>query len=138
MGPEQVACADALQSLLPDDVSPALIYAICPPTLEDIATEVAEFYRLDLDTLLYQRGRSVGALKVSHIRQIAFYFARQITRSSHNKIAHYFGMGDHTTVHYGALKIASDLKKSEILLDDIDILSRRIAERVMKRCLQCH
>jgi chromosomal replication initiation ATPase DnaA len=125
--------AEKLRSLLPDDMSPETIFAITPPTFSDILLETACFYRLDPENVLFESQH--GKRRLAMPRMMVCKLTRQLTKLSLSQIANRLGYTDHTTVHCNARKITARIDAGdEIVADDLDILKRRILDRVMDRC----
>lgn len=72
------------------------------PTIRDISEAVAMRFGLEPSVLQ----SSNRAIRIARPRQIVFFLARELTRNSHPQIARHFSC-DHTTVLYGAKRIAS-------------------------------
>lgn len=131
--------AEKLRSLLPDDMSPETIFAITPPTFSDILLEAASFYRLDPENIIFVGQH--GKRRLAMPRMMICALSRQLTKLSLHSIANRLGYIDHTTVYCNACKVAARIEAGdEILQDDLDILKRRILDRVMDRCggTSCH
>lgn len=67
------------------------------PTLGEIKTAVASYYRLSLDEIEGpKRDR-----RIAHPRQVAFYLSKQMANASTVAIGRRYGGRDHTTVMHG-------------------------------------
>ena len=64
---------------------------------------------------------------------MTYYLARKLTRLSLPQIAVRLGDRDHTTVYKGFMSVAHNVRKDELLRDDLDVLRSRIAEKVLAR-----
>jgi chromosomal replication initiator protein len=80
-------------------------------TVAEIILAVANFYRVDVDTLI-KPGRSKD---VAFARQMAMYLAREETGASLPQIGDALGGRDHTTVMYGWEKIAHQIEQNDRL-----------------------
>lgn len=102
--------------------------AISKPHLSEIIAAVSEFYKVSrLKLVGEQRHR-----KVVLPRQVIYYLARE-DGFSNRQIGHALGDRDHTSVIWGANKIAETIKTDEILRDDIDVLRVNLTEKVTQR-----
>ncbi|HRV90777.1 MAG TPA: chromosomal replication initiator protein DnaA [Anaerolineae bacterium] len=80
-------------------------------TVEQVIVAVAEYYRMDEQTLI-GRNRSKD---VSAARQMAMYLAREETGASLPHIGEVLGGRDHTTIMHGWEKIASRIEENDQL-----------------------
>jgi chromosomal replication initiator protein len=80
-------------------------------TVEHIINAVADFYRMEPETLI-SRGRSK---EVSAARQMAMYLAREETGASLPQIGEILGGRDHTTIMHGWERIASTIEQNDRL-----------------------
>lgn len=136
--PEDIrAFADQLRSLLPDDVSPDLVFAITPPTITEILYAVADYYGIKVHII---RDRAIRGHSICWARHVVCYFARSMTRCSHKQIATRLGGWDLTISHYGRERVIRTSKINELARDDLDILRLRITDTVLNRCegVTCH
>lgn len=128
------AIASQLQSLLPDDVSPDLVFAISPPTLAEILAQVSSFYAVPAPLIM----RHCRHRDICFARHVACYLARTMTRLSHQQIGNRLGGFDIATVYYGHIRLMQLREQNEIVRDDLDILHRRVVDVVLARCATCH
>jgi chromosomal replication initiator protein len=63
-------------------------------TIDNIIEKVADYYKIDVDTIREKNRRK----EVAHCRQIAMYIAKTLTNHSLKTIGLYFGGRDHSTV----------------------------------------
>ena len=99
------------------------------PRFNEVVEAVCAFYGITLVQITSAR-RTASLVKP---RQIVCYLARKLTGLSMPQIAKRLGGRDHTTVLHGANKIQDDMKKDDILRDDLDLLELKIAEKVLNR-----
>jgi chromosomal replication initiation ATPase DnaA len=128
------AIASQLQSLLPDDVSPDLVFAISPPTLTEILAQVSAFYAVPTSLII----KHCRAPDICFARHVTCYLARTMTRLSHQQIGNRLGGFDITLSHYGHARVMQLREQDEIVRDDLDILHRRVMDAVLTRCATCH
>jgi len=131
------AIASQLQSLLPDDLSPDLVFAISPPTLAEILAQVSAFYAVPTP-LIIKHYRHCRHRDISFARHVVCYLARTMTRLSHQQIGTRLGGFDIATVYYGHIRLTQLRAHNEIVRDDLDILHRRVMDVVLTRCATCH
>jgi len=87
-----------------------------------IIQSVAEFYDLkEKDIISISRKK-----EVVKPRQIAMFLLREILKSSYPFIGRKFGGKDHTTAIHACDKIGRELKESEDLNNEIDLIKQRI------------
>lgn len=96
------------------------------PSLNTIASIVADFYGLSLLEILARR----RAKEIVVPRQIAMYLASKLTRKTLSTIARYLDM-DHSTVIHGARKIKTDMETNPRLADEIEVLKLHIAQAML-------
>jgi len=72
------------------------------PSLALVHDVVVDYYHLQVTDLSGERRGE----RIAHYRQVAFYLSVTQTQASQPQIAAFYGKGDHTTVNYGARKIA--------------------------------
>lgn len=127
---ELCALVEAFREAFPDELSPACILDIEPPTVPDILLSVAEFYGIKPEVI---RNRGVRGIGISWARHVTAYLARQLTDKSHKQIMTAMGGFDHTISRHAEIKIAACMAENEIVRDDIDVLRIKIMDRLMKR-----
>jgi chromosomal replication initiation ATPase DnaA len=118
-----------VEPFLPDDASPAKIFAANPPLLGEIIAATCAHYRLD-PARIADGGYSPSA--ASFVRNVISYQARLYTHLSGEKIGTALGRTE-STVRAGENKVTGRLTVDEHLRDDLDIIARRIAIAVLKR-----
>ena len=91
-------------------------------SLENIQKTVADFYRVKLPDLFSKR-RTADLVKP---RQIAMYFAKELTSLSLPEIGESFGGRDHTTVLHAVRKIAENRKSDTQLNHELHVLDQII------------
>jgi chromosomal replication initiator protein len=85
-------------------------------TIKEIQEVVAKYYGVTVADL-------TGKQRMKNFtvpRQIAMYFARELTDNSLPKVGNEFGKRDHTTVMHAVTKITENLKTDEHLQKEID------------------
>ncbi len=91
-------------------------------TIEEIQRKVAEHYNIRLSDL-------IGPKRLRNIarpRQVAMYFAKQLTSRSLPEIGRRFGGRDHTTIMHGVRKIEELMTTDSQLSDDLQLLRRQL------------
>jgi len=83
------------------------------PTPSLIISQVCKFYSVD-DIALRGSNKSKG---IAEPRQVAMYLVRKLTNLSLPEIGQEFAR-DHSTVHYAITKVESELKKSNVTLQN--------------------
>lgn len=91
-------------------------------SLENIQKTVADFYRVKLPDLFSKR-RTADLVKP---RQIAMYFAKELTSLSLPEIGDSFGGRDHTTVLHAVRKITENRKTDTQLNHELHVLDQII------------
>ncbi len=89
-------------------------------TIEEIKRKVAEHYNIRLSDM-------IGPKRLRNIarpRQVAMYFAKQLTSRSLPEIGRRFGGRDHTTIMHGVRKIEELMSTDSQLSDDLQLLRR--------------
>jgi chromosomal replication initiation ATPase DnaA len=125
-----------LQSLLPGDVSPELIFAVQPLRLADILDQVSAFYAIPIAQITDRHIRGEG---ISLARHVACYLARTMTRFSHWQIATHLGGFDMTISTHGFKRLSRLRTENEIIRDDLDVLRLRLINAALLRCeASCH
>lgn len=88
---------------------------------------------LILDIVAEHFGISIADLKsnkrnaeISNPRQITMYLIRTMTDTPYKTVGIVLGGKDHSTIKHGVDKIASDIKKDEVLFNTISILKKKI------------
>ena len=99
------------------------------PRFAEIVETVSQFYAVSLVALTSPRRSMV----ITRPRQIVYYLARKLTGLSLPQIGYRLGKRDHATVRHGIEKITKEMKRDELLRDDIDLLELKIAEKVLNR-----
>ena len=122
-------CADRanVRAFLPDDVSPASIFATNPPTIEEVIAEACAFYRMPRDEAM-----TAGHRQASLVRNVIVHQARICGRLPHAVIGKAIGKSSQITMA-AENKIGGRISIDEPFRDDMDILQRRIACAVIKR-----
>ena len=92
------------------------------PTIEQIISEVAQFFHLKRTDLLGKRRHK----SVAHPRQVGMYLTRQNTKHSLEEIGAHFGGRDHTTVMHAVRTISKKCKDDTELLSQIRTLETRL------------
>ena len=91
-------------------------------SLENIQKTVADFYRVKVPEL-FSKKRTADLVKP---RQIAMYFAKELTSLSLPEIGESFGGRDHTTVLHAVRKIAENRKTDTQLNHELHVLDQII------------
>jgi len=91
-------------------------------SLENIQKTVADFYRVKV-TELFSKKRTADLVKP---RQIAMYFAKDLTSLSLPEIGEAFGGRDHTTVLHAVRKITEARKNDQQLNHELHVLDQII------------
>jgi chromosomal replication initiation ATPase DnaA len=117
-----------------DDLSPASFFAGFPPTLSEIMEEAAAYYQISAADLVYHPTTRNANLQSTHVRRVVCFLARELTRQSHEVIAERVGYWSHTAVFQSHRSIARRAKHEAVVKDDLDILTRRLLDRVILRC----
>jgi len=91
-------------------------------SLENIQKTVADFYRVKV-TELFSKKRTADLVKP---RQIAMYFAKDLTSLSLPEIGDAFGGRDHTTVLHAVRKITEQRKNDQQLNHELHVLDQII------------
>ncbi len=85
----------------------------------DVVAEHFGFQTADL--VSHKRNKDIA-----YPRQITMYLCRELTGLSLQQIGKELGNRDHTTIRHGCEKIAADLKRDLILLENIEALKKKI------------
>lgn len=85
---------------------------------KEVVKTVAEFYNID-EQLIYDKTRKKEIIKP---RQIIMYILREDFNISYPAIGEKLGGRDHTTVMHSCEKIKGDIKKDEVLVQEINQL----------------
>jgi hypothetical protein len=88
-----------------------------------IRATVAEYFGRPVADMLSRRG--TGSLCLH--RQIAMYFARELTTASYVDVGKQFGNKDHTTVIHACKQIESRLEYDLRVRSDVEVLRERLA-----------
>jgi chromosomal replication initiator protein len=91
-------------------------------SIENIQKTVADFYRVKVPEL-FSKKRTADLVKP---RQIAMYFAKELTSLSLPEIGESFGGRDHTTVLHAVRKIADARKNNQQLNHELHVLDQII------------
>ena len=91
-------------------------------TIEEIQKKVAEHFNIRLSDMSSPR----RARAVARPRQIAMYFAKQLTSRSLPEIGRTFGGRDHTTVMHAVSRIESLKLEDTLIADDLELLKRNL------------
>lgn len=93
--------------------------------VKKIIQAVAEFYDLKEKDLLSSSRKK----EIVKPRQVAMFLLREETKSSFPFIGRKFGGKDHTTAIHAYQKISEEIKKSETLFEEINLIRQRIYNR---------
>jgi chromosomal replication initiator protein len=93
-------------------------------TPELIQQQVADYYGIDLDTLLSKDRTQT----IATARQVAMYLSRELTSLSYPIIGNAFGGRDHTTVIHAERKIKKLLSERRDLYDQVTELTNSIRQ----------
>ena len=107
----------ALRTLVPDKTREI--------TIELIQKTVAERYNTSVKDLIGKRRTQNIALP----RQVAMHLARRLTTCSYPEIGSLFGGRDHSTVIHANRVIVERLKSDSQLIEDLEVLERRLRGR---------
>lgn len=99
------------------------------PTMREIKDAVCDFYCLK-EVVLTSPTRNIDTCLA---RQIFCYLAYKHTRASLSLVGVQAGGLDHTTVRHAFQKITKKIRTTPRTADEIDLLSMRIAEKVLLR-----
>jgi chromosomal replication initiator protein len=99
---------EILKGILPEE-KPRLI------TVELVQKTVSKFYKIKESTI---KGKK-RVRSIAFPRQIAMYLCRELTEDSFPEIGAKFGGKDHTTVMYAWRKIVEQVKKDEVLSNEL-------------------
>lgn len=91
-------------------------------SVEDIQHKVAEYYNIKMMELLGTR----RSRAVARPRQLAMYFAKQLTTKSYPEIGRSFGGKDHTTVMHAVRTIENLMTRDAQLAEDIRLLEKML------------
>lgn len=91
-------------------------------SIKQVLDTVAKFYSFPVLEILSGRRHKYTVL----IRHVVMYLAHLRTRRSYPQIGHHLGGRDHTTVIYGATRIARRLKGDPELRREIDGINRQL------------
>lgn len=100
-----------VKNLLKNNMRPKKNMAI-----KDVVKIVAEYYKLE-ELSIYEKTRKKEIVKA---RQIVMYLLREDFNVSYPLIGQKLGGKDHTTVIHSCLKIKTDLKKDQQLLQELE------------------
>lgn len=92
-----------------------------PITIEKIQEVVANYYKIKKEDLLTKKRTK----SIVYPRQIAMYLCRELTDYSLPKIGELFNR-DHTTVIHSVEKVTNNIKKDELLKNEIDFLKQKL------------
>lgn len=104
---------------LKDIISSKNNRVVTPELILDI---VADHFNISVADLKSNKRNAEIAIP----RQIAMYFIRSMTDTSLNSIGVILGGKDHSTIKYGADKIAIEIKEDETLANTINIIKKKI------------
>ena len=104
---------------LKDIISSKNNRVVTPELILDI---VADHFNISVADLKSNKRNSEIAIP----RQIAMYFIRSMTDTSLKSIGVILGGKDHSTIKYGADKIAIEIKEDETLANTINIIKKKI------------
>ena len=106
---------EVLQDILAQEAPPKL-------TISLVQKVVADYYQINVDDL---KGKKKDR-DISHPRQIAMYFCRELVGATTPQIGRDFGGRDHTTVMYACEKIGSSRKTDPNLDNTIQEIERKL------------
>jgi chromosomal replication initiator protein len=101
-----------------------IIVARCTPPIERIQRKVAEFYSIPLAEMRSKR----RFRKMARPRQIAMYFARELTPMSLPSIGNRFGKRDHTTVMHAIKTVERLVATDPEFAADVAALREELSE----------
>lgn len=104
---------------LKDIISSKNNRVVTPELILDI---VADHFNISIADLKSNKRNAEIAIP----RQISMYFIRNMTDTSLKTIGIILGGKDHSTIKYGADKIASEIKEDETLANTINIIQKKI------------
>ena len=104
---------------LKDIISSKNNRVVTPELILDI---VADHFNISVADLKSNKRNAEIAIP----RQIAMYFIRSMTDTSLKSIGVILGGKDHSTIKYGADKIAIEIKEDETLANTINIIKKKI------------
>lgn len=110
---------DIAQQELANIISPEKPREITPQLIIEV---VADHYDLTIDQMT-SKNRSKN---IAEPRQIAMYLCKQLTDYPLDAIGQLLGGRDHSTIIYGANKVADDYKNNEELKKQIDAIKKKI------------
>ena len=110
-----ILAAEALK----DIVSPNENRQITPELIMEI---VSEHYSISVQDLKSTKRNANIAIP----RQIAMYLCREMTDAPLKTIGLMLGGKDHSTISYGAEKIAEEIKINDTLNNTVDIIKKKI------------
>ena len=125
-------CVGETQSLLPDDLPPARVFAEHPPTFDEVRQAVCDHYGIHFDYLTGRVDRHATMVKA-----IIAYLLRRHAHMGVEEIARLVGYRNSSSVSAAATKVDGRLTVEELLQDDIDIIKRRIAHAILERSAPC-
>lgn len=91
-------------------------------SIEDIQKTVAEYYNVDVSSMLSQR----RTMDITYPRQVAMYLCKNMMEISLKDIGRKFGNRDHTTVMNACTKIEKNIKDDSNLSSTLHDLEMRI------------
>ncbi|MDR0841764.1 MAG: chromosomal replication initiator protein DnaA [Christensenellaceae bacterium] len=91
-------------------------------TVELIQQIVADYYHIDLGTMLSQRRTA----EITYPRQVSMYLCREMTEVSLKTIGKHFGGRDYSTVISACNKISDDIKTEPALSITLEDIKKRI------------
>jgi hypothetical protein len=106
----------------PAEPAPTPERPVVAPLVRFVIEHVAAFYGVAMVDMASARREA----RIVKPRQIAMYLARLLTVRSLPEIGRLMGGKDHTTVLYGARKVADDIQASARLAAEVAELTRRI------------
>jgi len=107
------------ESVIRDMVSPRRDK---PITTNLIKRKVSEYFNISIEDLSVRKRTK----EIVEARQVAMYFARNLTGSSLPKIGEEFGGRDHTTVLHACDKIKALIKTNQNMRQQIEIIRKEI------------
>ncbi len=100
-------------------------YDNAPVTIGLVQQVVADYYDIDIESLLSQR----RTMEITYPRQIAMYLCKELTNKSLKSIGASFGGRDHSTVINACKRVEADIKADKQIEDLIEDLTKRIKKQ---------
>lgn len=107
------------EEVLKDIISPNAHREVTPDLIIQI---VAEHFGITPADIISQKRNQ----EIVFPRQIAMYLCRSMTDAPLQSIGKYLGKRDHTTIIYGAEKIAKEMKNNDSVRSTIEVITKKI------------